>query len=115
MMDKLKQLVKTNRLVRVGLVILGVVLFIVLVATCSSGGSSRDGSLGEAEIKCERAIEQELGSSADVEYTTKTEQGAGKFALYGTVTTPYGGSKFHCSVTGAMGDGDGVATLELYD
>lgn len=115
-MDKLQELVKTNRLVRVALVLLGVAAFVVLVATCSSGGSSSSGSsLGEAEIRCERAIEQELGSDTKVEYTTKTEQGRGKFALYGNVSNPYGGSKFHCSVTGAVGDGDGVATVEFYD
>ncbi|MFT9774009.1 hypothetical protein ACMZ29_15315 [Brevibacterium casei] len=101
------------------LALVGVILgFPAACTALMSGGDDSprsSGSLGEAEVACERAIESQMGSSPDVSYATETDRGDGAFTLYGEVTSDYSAGKFTCKVTGARGDGTGSATVEIYE
>lgn len=99
---------------------LGIASFVACTTALSggpdSGSSGYEGSLGAAEVACERAIENTFGRDAKVsEYFSAIEDGPGDFELRGQLTTSSAGSKFLCTITGATDRAtDATATVELY-
>lgn len=106
-----------TRTQRVLAALAGIILLIVIPVGCASmmggggGSSSSSPSRGQAEIACERAVQNEAGKVKGFTYTDTTDLGGGDFTLYGTVfSDSYGQLKFICSVEDAMSGGDRNAT-----
>lgn len=95
---------------------IGAVILIAIFASCGGGASSEpSSSQGKAEIACERAIENQVGTKPRAEYTTIDENGIGDFTLYGYVKADYASAKFICNVTGATTKGDASARVNIFN
>lgn len=114
--DKLDQLVRANRLLTVAVAVLACATAGLLIALLWATSSfQNDGSLADAQVLCERAIEEERGTSVKLEYISQSELDPGRFSLLGNVTDPPNGPKFLCSVDGVTDNGGGDATVSLVD